>query len=168
MSPGSAIVATASLAGLTPLATDPIYSLTKHAVIGFVRSMAPQFESRGIRICALAPGIVDTPFIDHNRTGLEAAGFPLLRRRRSRPLPSCSWHERASTARCGRSNPAGSRSPSASPTCQAPAIEAARAPGVRPPTEHRLPSGEAVALPGGERPQDPPATTILCTSSGPS
>ncbi|MGA3352314.1 MAG: SDR family oxidoreductase [Acidimicrobiales bacterium] len=78
MSPGSAIVATASLAGLTPLPTDPIYSLTKHAVVGFVRSMAHQFESRGIRICAVAPGIVDTPLIDQTRAELEEAGFPLL------------------------------------------------------------------------------------------
>ena len=78
MSPGSAIVVTASLAGLTPLATDPIYSLTKHAVVGFVRSTAPQFESRGIRICAVAPGIVDTPLIGQSRTELKEAGFPLL------------------------------------------------------------------------------------------
>src|SRR3954470_15402591 len=41
MRPGSAIVATASLAGLTAMPLDPIYSLTKHAVVGFVRAVAP-------------------------------------------------------------------------------------------------------------------------------
>src|SRR5215210_6447820 len=41
MEPGGAIVATASLAGLVPAPDDPIYTLTKHAVIGFVRSVAP-------------------------------------------------------------------------------------------------------------------------------
>jgi NAD(P)-dependent dehydrogenase (short-subunit alcohol dehydrogenase family) len=77
MEPGSAIVATASLAGLVPAPDDPIYTLTKHAVIGFVRSVAPQLESRGIRINAVAPGFVHTPLIDAAR--FADAGFPLLR-----------------------------------------------------------------------------------------
>ena len=77
MEPGSAIVATASLAGLVPSPADPIYTLTKHAVIGFVRSVAPQLEERGIRISAVAPGFVETPLIDAAR--FADAGFPLLR-----------------------------------------------------------------------------------------
>jgi NAD(P)-dependent dehydrogenase (short-subunit alcohol dehydrogenase family) len=76
MEPGSAIVATASLAGLVPSPEDPIYTLTKHAVIGFVRSVAPQLEERGIRINAVAPGFVETPLIDS--APFAAAGFPLL------------------------------------------------------------------------------------------
>ena len=76
MEPGSAIVATASLAGLVPSPADPIYTLTKHAVIGFVRSVAPQLEERGIRINAVAPGFVETPLIDS--APFTAAGFPLL------------------------------------------------------------------------------------------
>lgn len=78
MPAGGAIVVTASLAGLTPLPTDPIYSLTKHAVVGFVRSVAPSLKARGIRICAVAPGIVDTPLIATGRAELERANFPLL------------------------------------------------------------------------------------------
>ena len=76
MTPGSAIVATASLAGLVPSPEDPIYTLTKHAVIGFVRSVAPQLEERGITINAIAPGFVETPLIDS--APFTAAGFPLL------------------------------------------------------------------------------------------
>jgi NAD(P)-dependent dehydrogenase (short-subunit alcohol dehydrogenase family) len=76
MMPGSAIVATASLAGLVPSPEDPIYTLTKHAVIGFVRSVAPQLEERGITINAVAPGFVDTPLI--NPAPFTDAGFPLL------------------------------------------------------------------------------------------
>jgi len=76
MEPGSTIVATASLAGLVPSPEDPIYTLTKHAVIGFVRSVAPQLEERGIRINAVAPGFVETPLIDSGR--FIDAGFPLL------------------------------------------------------------------------------------------
>ena len=76
MEPGSAIVTTASLAGLVPSPADPIYTLTKHAVIGFVRSVAPQLEERGIRINAVAPGFVETPLIDS--APFADAGFPLL------------------------------------------------------------------------------------------
>lgn len=70
------IVATASLAGLTAMPSDPVYSLTKHAVVGFVRSMAPQVEP--IRLNAVCPGIADTPMIDHQREAFAAARFPLL------------------------------------------------------------------------------------------
>lgn len=80
MQPGSAIVATASLAGLVPTERDPIYTLTKHAVVGFVRAVAPQLEALGIRINAIAPGYVDTPLLDdETRAAMDAAGFPLLR-----------------------------------------------------------------------------------------
>ena len=79
MPAGGSIVVTASLAGLGPMPSDPIYALTKHALIGFVRSVAPQLEPRGIRINAVCPGIVDTPLLDADgRAALEAAGFPLL------------------------------------------------------------------------------------------
>jgi NAD(P)-dependent dehydrogenase (short-subunit alcohol dehydrogenase family) len=71
-----AIVATASLAGLTAMPSDPVYSLTKHAVVGFVRSMAPQLEP--VHLNAVCPGIADTPMIDHQRDAFAAAGFPLL------------------------------------------------------------------------------------------
>jgi NAD(P)-dependent dehydrogenase (short-subunit alcohol dehydrogenase family) len=79
MEPGSAIVATASLAGLTTMDRDPIYAATKHAVVGFVRSVAPQLAERGIRINAVAPGIVDTPLLGSGADELKRAGFPLLR-----------------------------------------------------------------------------------------
>lgn len=78
LQPGSAIVATASLAGLVPSDDDPVYALTKHAVIGFVRSVAPQLAQRGIRINAVAPGFVDTPLLAAGRERFLAAGFPLL------------------------------------------------------------------------------------------
>jgi NAD(P)-dependent dehydrogenase (short-subunit alcohol dehydrogenase family) len=80
MEDGDALVVTASLAGLTGVESDPIYALTKHAVIGFVRSVAPQLAERGIRINAVCPGFADTPMVSGElRNSLEAAGFPLLR-----------------------------------------------------------------------------------------
>jgi NAD(P)-dependent dehydrogenase (short-subunit alcohol dehydrogenase family) len=80
MQRGSAFVVTSSLAGLTAMPSDPIYTLTKHAVVGFVRAVAPQLEARGIRINAVCPGIVDTPMLDRagQRAAFESSGFPLL------------------------------------------------------------------------------------------
>ncbi len=76
MPSGGSIVATASLAGLTATPLDPIYALTKHAVVGFVRSCAPQLAARGIRINALCPGFTDTPIVpDEHR---EAIDVPLM------------------------------------------------------------------------------------------
>lgn len=76
---GGRIVVTASLAGLTPVESDPVYAATKHFVIGFVRSVAPQLSERGVTIDAVCPGIVDTPILGEWRSRLEEAGFPLLR-----------------------------------------------------------------------------------------
>jgi NAD(P)-dependent dehydrogenase (short-subunit alcohol dehydrogenase family) len=78
MEPGSAIVVTASLAGLVAMPRDPIYTLTKHALVGFVRSVAPDLERRGIRINTVAPGFADTPLVDDMRSAFDAEGFPLL------------------------------------------------------------------------------------------
>lgn len=76
---GGAIVATASLAGLISFPIDPIYTLTKHAVVGLVRSAAPQLEAKGITCNAVCPGIVRTPLVGEEAVaGLDAAGFPLM------------------------------------------------------------------------------------------
>jgi NAD(P)-dependent dehydrogenase (short-subunit alcohol dehydrogenase family) len=79
MRSGGRIVCTASLAGLTAVPDDPVYALTKHAVVGFVRSVAPALERRGISINAVCPGFVDTAMVDGDlRERLTEAGFPLL------------------------------------------------------------------------------------------
>jgi NAD(P)-dependent dehydrogenase (short-subunit alcohol dehydrogenase family) len=75
---GGKIVVTASLAGLMPMPSDPLYTGTKHFLVGFVRSVAPQLAERGLSINAVCPGIADTPLIGDSRAALEAAGFPLL------------------------------------------------------------------------------------------
>jgi NAD(P)-dependent dehydrogenase (short-subunit alcohol dehydrogenase family) len=75
---GGTIVATASLAGLVGMPLDSIYSLTKHAVVGFVRSVAPSMAP--VKINAICPGIADTPMLDQHgqRPMFAEAGFPLL------------------------------------------------------------------------------------------
>ncbi len=60
---GASIVVTASLAGITPYAIDPLYAMSKHAVVGLVRSLAPTLAERDIRINALCPGGIDTAII---------------------------------------------------------------------------------------------------------
>jgi NAD(P)-dependent dehydrogenase (short-subunit alcohol dehydrogenase family) len=76
---GGAIVATASLAGLIPFPPDPVYDLTKHAVVGFIRSVAPTLHAKGITANTVNPGMTDTNIItDDARRLLEAANFPLM------------------------------------------------------------------------------------------
>ena len=61
------IIVTASVAGIRIQPPDPIYALSKSAVIGFVRSIAPSLTERGIFINALCPGSVDTPLQPEDR-----------------------------------------------------------------------------------------------------
>jgi NAD(P)-dependent dehydrogenase (short-subunit alcohol dehydrogenase family) len=79
MDEGGAIVVTASLAGLTTMVTDPIYSGSKHFLVGFVRSVAPQLAERGITINAVCPAVVDTPMVAVVRDEVLAAGIDLIR-----------------------------------------------------------------------------------------
>ncbi len=61
------------------LARRGVYALTKHAVVGFVRSVAPQLERDGIRINAVCPGITDTPLLAGvMRRQVEESGFPVM------------------------------------------------------------------------------------------
>jgi NAD(P)-dependent dehydrogenase (short-subunit alcohol dehydrogenase family) len=73
---GGSIVATSSLAGLLPIPGNTLYTLTKHAVVGYVRSAAPPLASEGIRVNAVCPGFADTPLIAAAKDRF--AGFPLL------------------------------------------------------------------------------------------
>jgi NAD(P)-dependent dehydrogenase (short-subunit alcohol dehydrogenase family) len=75
---GGAVVVTASLAGLIPIAFDPVYALTKHGVVGLVRSLAPALAEQRITVNCVCPGLTDTPLIAGARAQLEAVGFPLI------------------------------------------------------------------------------------------
>lgn len=73
-----AIVATASLAGLTAVPMEPIYSANKHAVVGLARSLGPALALDGIRFNAVCPGFAESAMTAPLREGLEAAGFELI------------------------------------------------------------------------------------------
>lgn len=59
---GGVIVNTASLAGIGPLLSCPVYTATKHGVLGFTRAMAlaSTASDYGVRINAICPGYVNT------------------------------------------------------------------------------------------------------------
>lgn len=67
MQPGGSILVTGSLAGIVPYDVDPLYSMSKHAVTGLVRSLAREMASRDLRINALCPGGIDTGIIPHEQ-----------------------------------------------------------------------------------------------------
>lgn len=62
---GGSIAVTCSLAGIVPYEIDPLYSMTKHAVTGLVRSLKQELAEQQIRINALCPGGIDTALIPH-------------------------------------------------------------------------------------------------------
>jgi NAD(P)-dependent dehydrogenase (short-subunit alcohol dehydrogenase family) len=74
---GGAIVATASLAGLTAVPFDPLYAANKHAVVGLARSMGG-LEQEGIRFNAVCPGFAESKIIEPIRDGLSSAGVPII------------------------------------------------------------------------------------------
>lgn len=77
---GGAIVATASAAAVVAFEGNPIYTLTKQAVGGYVRAVAPTLVADGITINAVCPGVVDTPMTVEAFDGepLSASKIPLI------------------------------------------------------------------------------------------
>jgi NAD(P)-dependent dehydrogenase (short-subunit alcohol dehydrogenase family) len=60
---GGVVVCTASQAGLEGAPELVAYCASKFAVVGLVESLARELAADGIRVCAIAPGLVDTPML---------------------------------------------------------------------------------------------------------
>jgi NAD(P)-dependent dehydrogenase (short-subunit alcohol dehydrogenase family) len=75
---GGAIVATSSLAGLTGVPYDPLYSANKHAVVGLTRSLGPGLAEEGIRFNAVCPGFAESPIIEPIREALAQSGIAII------------------------------------------------------------------------------------------
>lgn len=61
--PGGVIVNVASALGLAGCSGFSIYSASKAGLIGFTQSLAWELAPRGIRVVAVAPGLVHTPMV---------------------------------------------------------------------------------------------------------
>jgi len=72
------IVATASMAGLTPVPFDPVYGANKAAVVSLVRSLGGLYADAGVRVNALCPSFADTDIITDIRQFLVDTRFPIL------------------------------------------------------------------------------------------
>jgi 3-hydroxybutyrate dehydrogenase len=60
------VVNVASVAGRAGAAYISAYAASKHAVIGFTRSVAAEVAARGVTINAICPGYVETPMTDES------------------------------------------------------------------------------------------------------
>ncbi len=60
---GGAIVSTASISGLVGIAQQSAYSASKGAIVQLTRQLAIECAPARIRVNAVAPGAIDTPFL---------------------------------------------------------------------------------------------------------
>ena len=63
----SVIVNVVSLAGKNAFVNGAGYAASKHAVLGFSRCLMLEERKNGVRVLAICPGSVDTPFFDPSR-----------------------------------------------------------------------------------------------------
>jgi NAD(P)-dependent dehydrogenase (short-subunit alcohol dehydrogenase family) len=85
---GASILFTASKTGLVAQTDSPVYCASKGAVVMLAKALALDYASRGIRVNALCPGIIDTPM--------------LHRFAESRPDPTAAWAAYSAAQPMGR------------------------------------------------------------------
>jgi NAD(P)-dependent dehydrogenase (short-subunit alcohol dehydrogenase family) len=72
---GASVIFTSSTSGLIGSPYSPMYSFTKGGIIALVRSMALAFATDGIRVNAVAPGVIMTPFHERFSTAEQLASM---------------------------------------------------------------------------------------------
>ena len=86
MTGGGSIVNLASIAGLGGGANISAYSASKAAVIALTRAFAHELGPRGIRVNAIAPGVIDTPGVQKQLEPLRAGGIDIDKRIAANPV----------------------------------------------------------------------------------
>jgi NAD(P)-dependent dehydrogenase (short-subunit alcohol dehydrogenase family) len=76
------IVNTASIAGLLPVAGEPSYVATKHAVVGLSSALRIEAALAGVRVSVLCPGAVETPIASGGKFGKMLQPIPEETRKR--------------------------------------------------------------------------------------
>ena len=85
---GGTMLFTASKTGLVAQADSPVYCATKGAVVMLAKALALDYATRGIRVNALCPGIIDTPMLQQFAA--------------SRPDPDAAWKSYSEAQPMGR------------------------------------------------------------------
>ena len=85
---GGAMLFTASKTGLVAQTDSPVYCASKGAVVMLAKALALDYATRGIRVNALCPGIIDTPMLQQFAD--------------SRPDPAAAWASYATAQPMGR------------------------------------------------------------------
>jgi NAD(P)-dependent dehydrogenase (short-subunit alcohol dehydrogenase family) len=83
---GGAIVNLASIAALGGGANISAYSASKAAVVALTKAAAHELGPRGIRVNAIAPGIIDTPGVQEQMEPLRAGGLDIDRAIAANPV----------------------------------------------------------------------------------
>ncbi|MBC8446453.1 MAG: SDR family oxidoreductase [Chloroflexi bacterium] len=58
------VINISSVAGIHGLPNEAIYCASKHGVRGFTDALAVELKEKGVRVCGIYPGGMDTPFWD--------------------------------------------------------------------------------------------------------
>lgn len=86
MTNGGAIVNMASVAALGGGANISAYSASKGAVVSLTQAHANELGRQGIRVNAIAPGIIDTPGVQDQMAPLKAGGLDIDARIAANPV----------------------------------------------------------------------------------
>jgi len=74
---GGAIVNVASTLGLKPAPLTAAYAASKAALLSMTRSLALELGAQGVRVNAVAPGIIDTDMIRAERKAADGSSLPV-------------------------------------------------------------------------------------------